>query len=138
VIHKSITAATSDDRGQISDILYKSTFQHAAIIESKGGGIIRGNHYHKHTTQHIFLTKGSLRYWYQPLDKSDEVKGVLVRGYELVSTPPNEVHALEILEPTQFIVFSDGIRGGQDYESDTYRVDPILTAEMLEKPLRRT
>jgi hypothetical protein len=41
------------------------------------------------------------------------------------------VHALEILEPTQFVVFSDGVRGGQDYESDTFRVTPILTPEMV-------
>ena len=42
--HKSIAPATSDERGQISDILYKSNFQHAAIIESKRAGLIRGNH----------------------------------------------------------------------------------------------
>ena len=35
--------ATTDERGQISDILYKSNFQHAAIIESNRGGLIRGN-----------------------------------------------------------------------------------------------
>lgn len=129
--HKSIKPATMDERGQISDILYKSNFQHAAIIESKSGGLIRGNHYHKQTTQHIFITRGALRYWYQPLDKSDEVKSVLVKEYDLVSTPPFEVHALEILEPTQFVVFSDGVRGGEDYESDTFRVPAILTPEML-------
>jgi dTDP-4-dehydrorhamnose 3,5-epimerase-like enzyme len=129
--HKSIKPATMDERGQISDILYKSTFQHAAIIESKCGGLIRGNHYHKQTTQHIFITSGALRYWYQPFDKHDEVKSVLVQKYDLVSTPPFEVHALEILEPTQFVVFSDGVRGGDDYESDTFRVPPILTPDMV-------
>lgn len=129
--HQRIKPATTDERGQISDILYKSNFQHAAIIESHRGGLIRGNHYHKLTTQHIFITKGSLRYWYQPLDKSDEVRSILVKEYDLVSTPPFEVHALEILEPNQFVVFSDGVRGGQDYESDTFRVAPILTPEMV-------
>ena len=129
--HTTIKPATMDERGQISDILYKSNFQHAAIIESNRGGLIRGNHYHKQTTQHIFITRGALRYWYQPLDKSEEVKSVLVKEYDLVSTPPFEVHALEILEPTQFVVFSDGVRGGQDYESDTFRVTPILTPEMV-------
>jgi len=129
--HKSIKPATTDERGQISDILYKSNFQHAAIIESNRGGLIRGNHYHKQTTQHIFITKGALRYWYQPFDKSDGVKSVLVQDYDLVSTPPFEVHALEILEPTQFVVFSDGVRGGDDYESDTFRVPPILTPDMV-------
>jgi dTDP-4-dehydrorhamnose 3,5-epimerase-like enzyme len=130
MIHRKITPATSDERGTISDILYKTEIHHAAVIESKRGGLIRGNHYHKATTQHIFVTKGSLRYWYQPSDKSEPVQSVLVSEYELVSTPPFEVHALEILEPNQFIVFSHGIRGGADYESDTFRVPPILTPEM--------
>lgn len=129
--HTTITAATSDERGRISDILYNTPIEHAAIIESTQGGVIRGNHYHKETTQHIFVTKGSLRYWYQPVDKSEPVKSVLVAEYQLVSTPPFEIHALEILEPNQFVVFSHGLRGGQDYESDTFRVTPILTPEMV-------
>ncbi|MBI5713651.1 MAG: hypothetical protein HZC38_09550 [Chloroflexi bacterium] len=131
MIYKKITVATSDERGQISDILYKTNIQHAAIIESTRAGIIRGNHYHKETTQHIFVTKGALRYWYQPFDKSEAIKSVVVQEYEMVSTPPYEVHALEILAPNQFIVFSDGLRGGSDYESDTFRVEPILTPDMV-------
>jgi dTDP-4-dehydrorhamnose 3,5-epimerase-like enzyme len=131
MIHTRISPATTDDRGSISDILYKTVINHAAIIESKKGGLIRGNHYHKETIQHIFVTKGSLRYWYQPLDKSEPVRSVVVREYEMVSTPPYEVHALEILEPNQFVVFSQGVRGGNDYESDTFRVAPILTLDMV-------
>jgi len=133
MIHKKITPATSDERGTISDILYKTEINHAAVIESKRAGLIRGNHYHKATTQHIFMTKGSLRYWYQPADKSEAVKSVLVNEYEMVSTPPYEIHALEILGPNQFVVFSQGIRGGEDYESDTFRVPAILTPDMVKK-----
>src|SRR5712691_3497790 len=129
--HRKIEAATSDHRGQISDIFYKVNIEHVAVIESKAAGLIRGNHYHKHTTQHIFMTKGSLRYWYQPVDKSQPVKSVLAKEYELVSTPPYEVHALEILEPNQFVVFSSGIRGGEDYEADTFRDITILTPDMV-------
>ncbi len=133
MIHTRITPATSDERGTISDILYKTEIQHAAVIESKRPGLIRGNHYHKETTQHIFMTKGSLRYWYQPVDKSQPVKSILVSEYDMVTTPPYEIHALEILEPNQFVVFSQGKRGGQDYESDTFRVTPILTPDMVKK-----
>lgn len=129
-----IKPATWDERGQISDIFYKTPIEHVAVIESKTGGIIRGNHYHKQTTQHIFITKGSLRYWYQPTDKSAPVSSVVVREYEMVSTPPNEIHALEILEPNQFVVFSSGLRGGQDYEADTFREFVILTPEMVGRP----
>jgi dTDP-4-dehydrorhamnose 3,5-epimerase-like enzyme len=131
--HRKVEVATSDERGQISDIFYKASLEHVAVIESKKGGLIRGNHYHKLTTQHIFITKGSLRYWYQPVDKTQPVKSVVLKEYEVVSTPPMEVHALEILEPNQFIVFSSGLRGGTDYEADTFRDIVILTKDMLEK-----
>jgi dTDP-4-dehydrorhamnose 3,5-epimerase-like enzyme len=129
--HKRIETGTSDNRGRISDIFYKAAIEHVAIIESVRAGLIRGNHYHKKTTQHIFITKGSLRYWYQPVDGSAPVKSIVVREYELVSTPPFEVHSLEILEPNQFIVFSSGLRGGADYEADTFREIVILTPEMV-------
>ena len=38
-----------------------------------------------------------------------------------------EIHALEIGEEgNQFIVFSSGLRGGKDYEDDTFRVESII------------
>ena len=129
--HTIVSPATRDERGTISDILYKTEINHVAVIETHVGGVIRGNHYHKSSTQHIFMTKGSLRYWYQPTDKSAPVASVLVREYEMVSTPPYEVHALEMLEPSQFIVCTHGLRGGDDYEADTFRVTPILTPDMI-------
>ena len=47
----------------------------------------------------------------------------------MVTTPPFEVHSLEILTDNQFIVFSWGKRGGKDYESDTFRVRPSLISD---------
>ena len=131
--HQKIDIATSDERGSIADILYKTEINHVAVIETHQGSVIRGNHYHKLSTQHIFMTRGSLRYWYQPVDKSEPVRSVLVKEYEMVSTPPHEVHALEMVEPGQFIVFSQGMRGGEDYEADTFRDIVILTPDMLGK-----
>lgn len=126
----TIMVATKDDRGHISDILHHGNYQHAAIIESYKGETVRGNHYHKETTQYIYVLKGALVYWWQPFDKSEPVKSIFVGEGDLVETPPYEVHALDILTPNQFIVFSNGPRGGDDYESDTFRVDPILTQDM--------
>ena len=131
--HEKISIATSDERGSIADILYKADIDHVAIIETHQGGMIRGNHYHKVSTQRIFMTQGLLRYWYQPVDKSQPVKSVLVKEYEMVSSPILEVHALEMIGKSQFIVFSHGLRGGKDYEEDTFRDIVILTPEMLGK-----
>lgn len=121
-----IKVITKDARGNISDIFYKHPIDHVAIINSKKG-VFRGDHYHKFTTQHMYMTKGSLRYYWRGLNEgNDKVKSVIVKQGEMVSTPPYEVHALEILEDNQFIAFSEGKRGGPDYESDTFRVKPSL------------
>lgn len=115
-----------DNRGTIYDIFYKQSLEHVAIIKSKPN-IIRGNHYHKLTTQHILITKGSLEYWYKNLDDDTVAKYEKCEVGDLISTPPYEIHALKILEQgNEFIVFSTGLRGGMDYESDTYRVETII------------
>ena len=125
---KKIKTAFTDERGSISDIFYKANIEHVAIIKTLDRGrIIRGNHYNKLTTQHIYMTKGSLRYWYREQDPNAPVKVIDVTEGHMVTTEPMEIHALECLEESEFIVFSTGLRGGNDYESDTYRdFEPIL------------
>lgn len=116
-----------DERGEIHDIFFNHNIDHVAIIDSKPN-TLRGNHYHKKTTQHMLITKGSLEYWYKDLNKEkEEAKMVLLKEGDLVTTPPLEIHALKILEDgNQFIVFSEGVRGGKNYEDDTFRVDSIF------------
>ena len=115
-----------DKRGSIIDIFYKKKIDHVAIIDSKPN-VLRGNHYHKKTTHHMLITEGSLEYWYKPLKKNVKVKKKILKVGDLVSTPPYEIHALKISKKgNQFIVFSEGLRGGKDYEADTFRVPSIM------------
>jgi quercetin dioxygenase-like cupin family protein len=101
-----------DERGIIADVFYGANLNHVAIIESQPGAI-RGNHYHAVSTQHMLITKGSLEYWY--------------RDKDLITSPPNEVHALRITSSgCEFLAFTSGPRGGSDYESDTFRVPSIM------------
>tara|TARA_Y100001937_G_C7079672_1_gene312302 strand:- start:456 stop:863 length:408 start_codon:yes stop_codon:yes gene_type:complete len=111
-----------DNRGKIVDIFYKKNINHVAVVQSVKGSV-RGNHYHKMTTQHMLITKGSLEYWHKPLGSTEEAECVLLEEGDFVSTPPNEVHALNIVEDNEFIVFTEGVRGGKDYESDTFRLN---------------
>lgn len=114
-----------DQRGSIIDMFYDENINHVAIVTSEPGAL-RGNHYHKQSTQHMLMTKGSLEYWYKPLNSDEAAKMVVVIEGDIVSTPPNEIHALKICpEGNQFIVFSEGVRGGMDYEEDTFRVADI-------------
>lgn len=115
-----------DERGKIVDIFYKQNIEHVAVITSKKG-VYRGDHYHKETVQHMLMTKGSMEYWYKPVDSEGPAKMIILKEGELVSTPVNEIHALYFLEEeNQFIVFSTGLRGGKDYETDTFRVKPSI------------
>lgn len=115
-----------DDRGVIADVFYNTNIEHVAIIKSEPN-VIRGNHYHKETTQSMLMTKGSLEYWYKQVDSDEPAKMYLCKVGDLITTEPYEIHALRITdEGNEFVVFSEGKRGGMDYESDTYRVDSII------------
>ena len=116
----------NDNRGTIADVFYNHALNHVAIIRSEPN-VIRGNHYHKETTQHMLITKGSLEYWYKDFGSDEPAKMYVAKVGDLVSTKPFEIHGLRICsEGNEFIVFSEGLRGGKDYESDTYRVDSII------------
>ena len=116
----------SDNRGSICDVFYDVSINHVAVITSKKGAV-RGNHYHKKTTQHILILKGEMEYWYLDLKKKNsKSRCIKLKEGDIVSTPPYEIHALRILKNNKFIVFSQGLRGGKDYEKDTFRVNDII------------
>jgi dTDP-4-dehydrorhamnose 3,5-epimerase-like enzyme len=118
----------SDDRGTIVDIFYNQNINHVAVVKSKKGSI-RGNHYHKETVQHMLITKGALEYWHKPLDSDEPAQCVLLCVGDFVSTPPNEIHALNIVEDNEFVVFTEGVRGGKDYEQDTFRLTESIIGD---------
>jgi len=114
-----------DKRGVITDLFYKKNINHVAIIKSKKG-VRRGDHYHKKTTQYMYITKGELEYWYKKGGSKKKARKILLKKGYLVETPPNEMHALKITKNNEFVVFTTGKRGGKDYETDTYRFKPTL------------
>jgi len=110
-----------DDRGVIADVFYNQRIDHVAVVDSYSGKE-RGNHYHKETTQHIYITKGQLEYWYKTVGSDNPPKYEIANVGDVISTPPMEIHTLRITQDNQFVVFSEGLRGGKDYEKDTYRI----------------
>ena len=45
----------------------------------------------------------------------------------MIISEPMEIHAMRTGEHgCTFLAFAEGPRGGEDYESDTYRVDSIV------------
>jgi len=114
-----------DERGRITDIFYKADINHVAIISSLPNAI-RGNHFHAHSTQHMYIVSGSLEYWYKNDEMVDSNFELCTPG-DVITSDKKEIHALKIgKEGCIFIAFTEGIRGGDDYESDTFRVESII------------
>lgn len=122
----------TDARGMITDLFYQGQIDHVAHVSSTSGAR-RGDHFHKETTQHILLLNGEMEYWYRDSQDVLDSEMVVLNAFDMVTTPPYEIHALRFRKDTDFIVFSEGKRGGRDYESDTFRVTPSIIKSDITK-----
>jgi|SRR3989344_70269 len=122
VIHKKINH--EDSRGTIRDILVSVPTDHCTIIFSKKGAV-RGNHYHKKTVQYTYVIEGELLALSRRLGGRKIHKHILKAG-DLQTHKPLEIHAMVAKKDCLFLAFAKGVRGGKDYEKDTYRVSPGL------------
>ena len=113
-----------DKRGFILDVIYKKKFNHATLIYTKRGAV-RGNHYHKKTTQISFLINGSCHYYYRNF-LLRKLKKIKLNKFDYVITKPQEVHSFKFLKNSLMMVFSKGLRGGKDYENDTFRIKKTI------------
>jgi hypothetical protein len=118
--------AFEDDRGQIIDVVEALDFNYATVITTRKG-VTRGNHYHEKTTQWVYLLRGRLMA-HSRMPGGEVVRGILEPG-DLIKNVPREHHALTALEDSQFLVLTAGLRGGKDYEKDTYRLAKPLQDE---------
>ena len=124
ITHPAI--AHQDERGRIVDVLEAIDFNYATIITSRSG-VTRGNHYHLKTTQWVYVLSGRMlahsRLPGGPLQRAELKPG------DLIMNVPSEHHALTALEDTEFLVLTAGLRGGKDYEKDTYRLTTSMQDE---------
>lgn len=112
-----------DKRGFIVDILYNTKINHVALIKSNKKSI-RGNHFHKKTIQYTYVLDGKL-YYFKKKGRSYQKK-ILKKG-DLIKTMPLEIHAFKFLaKRNTLLIFSSGLRGGKNYEKDTFRVESIV------------
>jgi len=111
-----------DHRGVIQDLILERIDSVTRITTVKGA--VRGNHYHLETTQWTLVVSGRLRMAHGP---GPYVITDMAPG-EMMKHEPGEKHAWEALEDTDCLVFTRGPRAGENYESDTYRLDePLLS-----------
>ena len=108
-----------DKRGIIIDLLEKKNINAITYITQKKGKI-RGNHFHKKTIQWNYLLKGKLKLITK--NKNSKEKKIILSKGDLVETSKNESHAIQALKNSEFLVFTQGPRGGKEYENDTFRL----------------
>ncbi len=104
----------TDDRGEIKDLIVTDTYSVTSISFVKDA--VRGNHYHKETTQADTILKGKL------LCFQDDNSRVVNVG-DIVVHYPNQKHAYKALEDSEMISICVGKRRGEHYEEDTFRLE---------------
>tara|TARA_B100001175_G_C19293534_1_gene534733 strand:+ start:47 stop:433 length:387 start_codon:yes stop_codon:yes gene_type:complete len=115
-----------DKRGLIADVIYNTKINHIAYITTKKNNI-RGNHYHKKTIQYTFVLEGKIKYYFKS-KKANKVSQLTLKKGDLIKSKLNEIHAFKTLSKKSIMLaLTSGIRGGKDYEKDTFRVEPIVT-----------
>ncbi len=125
MIVKKIKNDFEDNRGAIRDILVKEKIDFVTIIFNKKNSV-RGNHYHKETVQYLYVLEGSILVASKFEGKEIEKK-VLTEG-DLLLNEPFEWHAIKSIEDSKLLILTRGLRGGEDYEADTFKIEkPILT-----------
>ena len=107
-----------DKRGIITDLIVTPDYSITHITFTVGA--VRGNHFHKETTQKDFILKGELEY------AQDDERGKVRQG-ETLEHKPGVKHSYRAIRPSEMISICWGVRKGEDYEKDTYRLDkPML------------
>jgi len=114
----------ADDRGEITDLIEGGSINAITYI-SFVEGAIRGNHYHKKTTQWNYVISGKIKL-VSHIHGEPIVETIMGVG-DMTITKPNESHALVAMSDSKLMVFTKGPRGGKDYENDTFRlVEPLV------------
>ena len=105
-------------------MLEKKKINAITFITQKKGKV-RGNHFHKKTIQWNYLIKGKIKIVTKKRNRGVQ-EMILSRG-DLVVTSSNESHAIKAIEYSEYLVFTQGPRGGKEYEKDTFRLsEPLI------------
>lgn len=120
MLRNPVAAAFEDERGTITDLITGNGCVDAVTCVRTKKGAVRGNHLHKQTLQWAYVVSGKLFV-------STGSEEVVAEPGDLIFNAPEEPHAWRALEDTICIVFVQGPRAGEKYESDTYRLaQPLI------------
>jgi len=120
VTNYKIKPAFTDARGHIFDIV-EEPVSHVGLITFKKGAI-RGNHYHKKSTQYSYILKGRVKFVVADIHGKNK-KTFIIKEGTVSRIPPRMIHAYKALTPAAMLDITTLVRGvAKRYEDDTVRV----------------
>lgn len=118
-----------DNRGSIIDIFTNEPKDHCTIVTFNRYAV-RGNHFHKKSTQYSFIISGKLKMVTARVDKKGHITGKITKEIvtqnTLIEHKPYCAHAFKALKNSNLLAFVNGKRGGKNYEKDTFRLKTKL------------
>lgn len=89
----------NNEKGRSTFLNSTQAINTVAILESKPGGEIRGNHYHFQKNENIYIIDGKIRLYYW-LPEKPKIKEIIIESGHLITINPGLGHAYEALEHT--------------------------------------
>lgn len=126
-----IKTSVADNRGSITDIFTNEVKDHCTIVTFTKNSI-RGNHYHKESIQSAYILEGTFKIFHVKVDTNSKfdlkkVEEISASQGDYVTHYEYEAHTYKCISSIgKLIVFTKGIRGGESYEKDTFRLDKNL------------
>ena len=70
-----------------------------AVWESEASTAVRGNHYHLHKNEIVYIIKGKVKIYYW-LPEKEEIENILVESGDLITIKPGLGHAYQAIDNT--------------------------------------
>jgi quercetin dioxygenase-like cupin family protein len=121
-----LTAAHTDARGTITDLISDDDVNAVTLI-TFAKGAVRANHHHERTIQWNYVLSGEILLVTQ-MPGAERVEKVLKKG-DFAVTRENERHALQGVTEAEVLILTKGPRAGSEYENDTFRLaEPLISS----------
>ena len=126
---KKLKSNFKEKKGDIIDIFTNQPKDHCTLVTFNKSAV-RGNHFHKKSTQYSYVISGKLKMFTAKVNKKGllvgKVKKDIVSSNTLIEHKPYSAHAFKALKKSNLLAFVNGKRGGKNYEKDTFRLKAKL------------
>lgn len=112
----------SDERGGFEGIVNQGSWQEINIVHTHAG-CIRGGHYHRQTTEIIFLITGKADVELSPYDDLTRTSRISLMAGEGIQIPPMTVHRFFYLEQSSHVQLLD--QRFDPSHQDLFNVNPV-------------